>query len=64
MKQSSGAAAVVAEEDDFSYLAIVKRVAREDGVQAFFTRGLFTRVTANTLQSIVFTVVWRALLDN
>ena len=39
------------------------RIAKEDGVQAFFTRGLSTRILANGLQSIVFSVVWRLLFD-
>ena len=46
-----------------SYVNIVMRIAREDGVQAFFTRGLSTRILANGLQSIVFSVVWRLLFD-
>lgn len=49
--------------DEDSYLNIVLRIAKEDGVQAFFTRGLSTRILANGLQSIVFTVIWRLLLD-
>ena len=50
-------------QDDGTYLNIVLNVAKKDGVQAFFTRGLSTRILANGLQSIVFTVVWRLLLD-
>ena len=46
-----------------SYANIVIRIAKEDGVQAFFTRGLSTRILANGLQSIVFSVVWRLLFD-
>ena len=46
-----------------SYANIVMRIAKEDGVQAFLTRGLSTRILANGLQSIVFSVVWRLLFD-
>ena len=49
--------------NDDSYVNIVMRIAKEDGVQAFFTRGLSTRILANGLQSIVFSVVWRLLFD-
>jgi len=49
--------------DEDSYLNIVLNIAKQDGVQAFFTRGLSTRILANGLQSIVFTVIWRLLLD-
>ena len=49
--------------NDDSYANIVLRIAKEDGVQAFFTRGLSTRILANGLQSIVFSVVWRLLFD-
>ena len=49
--------------DDVSYAQIVADIARKDGASAFFTRGLSTRILANGLQSIVFTVVWRTLFD-
>jgi hypothetical protein len=42
----------------------VLRVVEKDGVSAFFTRGLSTRIVANGLQSIIFTVVWRYLLGD
>jgi len=34
-----------------------------DGWAGLFGRGLRTRIMANALQSIVFTVIWRALAD-
>ncbi|EGB04047.1 hypothetical protein AURANDRAFT_33255 [Aureococcus anophagefferens] len=46
-----------------SLTAIVRDIAMMNGASAFFTRGLSTRIIANGLQSIVFTVVWRLLLE-
>jgi len=46
-----------------SYAGIVRHIASTYGVQAFFFRGLSTRLVTNGLQSIVFTVIWRFLLE-
>jgi hypothetical protein len=48
---------------DRTYAQIVRDIAMMNGASAFFTRGLSTRIIANGLQSIVFTVVWRLLLE-
>ena len=38
-------------------------VLAADGWRGLFGRGLRTRIFANALQSIVFTVIWRGLSD-
>lgn len=45
-----------------SYASVIAHVLQSDGITAFFVRGLKTRIVANGLQSIVFTVIWRFLL--
>ncbi len=39
----------------------VQDVLNQGGVTALFGRGLSTRLLANGLQSIVFTVIWKYL---
>jgi Mitochondrial carrier protein len=46
-----------------SYRETVKIILAADGWRGLFGRGLQTRIFANALQSIVFTVVWRGLAD-
>jgi len=46
-----------------SYSDTVKIILAADGWAGLFGRGLRTRIFANALQSIVFTVVWRGLRD-
>ncbi|KAJ8611565.1 hypothetical protein CTAYLR_010177 [Chrysophaeum taylorii] len=46
-----------------SYAAIVADIVNTEGVQALFWRGIKTRILANGLQSMVFTVLWRHLLE-
>lgn len=46
-----------------SYTDTIKIILAADGWQGLFGRGLRTRIFANALQSIVFTVVWRGLKD-
>jgi len=55
-KQASAA------DTSLSYLAIVADILHNHGLSAFFLRGLSTRLLANGLQSMIFTVVWRSLL--
>jgi hypothetical protein len=38
-------------------------VLAADGWKGLFGRGLRTRIFANALQSVVFTVLWRALTE-
>lgn len=47
-----------------SYSETVKIILAADGWKGLFGRGLRTRILANALQSIVFTIVWRTLADN
>lgn len=46
-----------------SYAETIKIILAADGYSGLFGRGLRTRIFANALQSIVFTVVWRGLAD-
>jgi Mitochondrial carrier protein len=46
-----------------SYAETVKIILAADGWKGLFGRGLRTRIYANALQSIVFTIVWRGLAD-
>jgi hypothetical protein len=46
-----------------TYTAAVRLVLREDGLRGLLLRGLGTRLLANSLQGVLFTVLWRALED-
>eukprot|EP00878_Enallax_costatus_P024344 GHUV01025977.1.p1 GENE.GHUV01025977.1~~GHUV01025977.1.p1 ORF type:complete len:117 (+),score=26.34 GHUV01025977.1:241-591(+) len=41
-----------------SYGEVVRSIVAQDGVSGLFTRGLTTRIAANGLQNICFTVLW------
>jgi hypothetical protein len=47
-----------------SYSDTVRIILAADGWQGLFGRGLQTRIFANALQSIVFTVVWQGLKNS
>ena len=47
-----------------SYADTVRIILAADGWRGLFGRGLRTRIMANAIQSIVFTVVWRSLADH
>jgi len=47
-----------------SYLETIRMILAADGWKGLFGRGLRTRIFANALQSIVFTVIWRALAEH
>ena len=57
MKQSMGTKRAV------GYLETIRMVLAADGWKGLFGRGLRTRLYANALQSLVFTVIWRGLSD-
>lgn len=57
MKQSLGT------KHSISYTEAVQIVLAADGWTGLFGRGLGTRILCNALQSIVFTVIWRGLVD-
>jgi len=56
-KQSIGA------NHDFSYSDTIRVIVAADGWKGLFGRGLRTRVLANSVQSIIFTVIWRGLAE-
>jgi hypothetical protein len=46
-----------------TYSEIIRMILAADGWRGLFGRGLGTRIFANALQSIVFTVIWRGLAE-
>lgn len=48
---------------NLSYGETIRLVLAADGWKGLFGRGLQTRIFANALQSIVFTIIWRGLAD-
>lgn len=54
----------LASKQSASYSDTVKVILAADGWRGLFGRGLQTRIFANALQSIVFTVVWRGIKDH
>ena len=46
-----------------TYVEVVRTVLATDGWKGLFGRGLKTRILANSIQSIVFTIIWRFLAD-
>jgi hypothetical protein len=56
-KQSIGS------KHDLSYVDTIRMILAADGWKGLFGRGLRTRIFANALQSIVFTIIWRGLAE-
>ena len=48
---------------DLSYGDAIRMILAVDGWKGLFGRGLRTRILANALQSIVFTIIWRGLAE-
>jgi hypothetical protein len=48
---------------DLSYGDTIRMVLAADGWRGLFGRGLRTRIIANALQSVVFTIIWRGLAE-
>eukprot|EP00525_Craspedostauros_australis_P004650 CAMPEP_0198119394 /NCGR_PEP_ID=MMETSP1442-20131203/25422_1 /TAXON_ID= /ORGANISM="Craspedostauros australis, Strain CCMP3328" /LENGTH=67 /DNA_ID=CAMNT_0043777847 /DNA_START=172 /DNA_END=372 /DNA_ORIENTATION=- len=48
----------VATKRDMSYAEIIRMIVAADGWKGLFGRGLRTRIVANAVQSILFTVMW------
>jgi Mitochondrial carrier protein len=48
---------------DISYGDTIRMVLAADGWRGLFGRGLGTRLLANAVQSVVFTIIWRSLAD-
>jgi len=44
-----------------SYIDIVTLIMKDGGFAAIFSRGLLTRIIANCIQSIMFTIIWNFL---
>ena len=49
---------------DVSYTFTCSRIINEGGCVALFGRGLFMKIIANGLQSILFTVIWDILSES
>ena len=56
-KQSMGS------KHNASYGDTIRMILAADGWRGLFGRGLRTRIFANALQSMIFTVIWRALAE-
>ena len=44
-----------------SYYKIIKDIIGKDGIEGLFFRGLKTKLLANGLQGILFTIVWKSI---
>ena len=44
-----------------TYAETISVILAADGLKGLFGRGLRTRIMANALQSVLFTVIWRSL---
>mmetsp|Transcript_142 Transcript_142/g.200 ORF Transcript_142/g.200 Transcript_142/m.200 type:complete len:458 (+) Transcript_142:162-1535(+) len=53
----------VASKHAVSYGEVVAMVVAADGWKGLFGRGLTTRILANALQSVMFTIIWRGLAE-
>jgi len=51
-------------KESISYPEAVRRVIKEDGVVGLFGRGLQTKIIANGLQGLMFSVLWKYIDDN
>eukprot|EP01080_Neovahlkampfia_damariscottae_P000251 gene251-4497_t len=49
--------------ESISYVDTVKNVIKEDGVAGLFGRGLKTRILANGMQGVMFSVLWKYFDD-
>ncbi|KAI0755656.1 mitochondrial carrier domain-containing protein [Fomes fomentarius] len=50
-------------ETRIGYLAAAEAVIAQDGVRGLFGRGLKTRIVANGLQGLMFSILWKLFLD-
>ena len=46
-----------------SYFDITKKIIRKDGMTGLFGRGLRTRLLSNSLQGMMFSVLWKLFMD-
>lgn len=54
----------VASKHTISYGEVIAMILSADGWKGLFGRGLRTRILGNAIQSVVFTLIWRALADS
>ena len=45
--------------DQISYPQVVRNVIKEDGIRGLMFRGLETKILANGLQGILFSILWK-----
>ena len=50
-----------ANSETISYPEAVRRVIKEDGLAGLFGRGLSTKIVANGLQGLMFSVLWKLI---
>jgi hypothetical protein len=50
-----------ANTEAISYPEAVRRVIKEDGLAGLFGRGLSTKIIANGLQGLMFSVLWKLI---
>jgi len=48
---------------DISYTKVVNNIIRHDGVKGLFFRGLDTRILANGINGMMFSVLWKFFMD-
>jgi hypothetical protein len=53
----------LASKQSVGYVDAVRIILAADGFRGLFGRGLRTRILANALQSIMFTIIWRGLAE-
>jgi hypothetical protein len=45
--------------EQLSYMQVVRNVIAESGIQGLMFRGLETKILANGLQGIMFSILWK-----
>lgn len=50
-------------ETRISYVSAARAVIAQDGLRGLFGRGLKTRILANGLQGLMFSILWRFFMD-
>ncbi|GAA5889464.1 hypothetical protein JCM16303_005380 [Sporobolomyces ruberrimus] len=50
-------------EDDVGYRQATREILKKEGLKGLFGRGLKTRLLANGLQGILFSVLWKVFQD-
>lgn len=50
-------------ETPISYIEAAKNIIKNDGLGSLFGRGLKTRIIANGLQGMMFTILWKSMME-